>query len=75
MLYFIAVVYNICLNIVLGPTIHTNFKRLYQEDTESDSDEEGVKREGRKRKLLPRKLFKADSSTCKGQLELLFEMV
>ncbi|XP_077785456.1 synaptonemal complex protein 2 isoform X1 [Podarcis muralis] len=48
-----------------GPTIHTNFKRLYQEDTESDSDEEGVKREGRKRKLLPRKLFKADNSTCK----------
>ncbi|XP_060133310.1 synaptonemal complex protein 2 isoform X2 [Zootoca vivipara] len=48
-----------------GPTIHTNFKRLYQEDTESDSDEEGVKREGRRRKLLPRKLFRADNSTCK----------
>ncbi|XP_033009552.1 synaptonemal complex protein 2-like [Lacerta agilis] len=48
-----------------GPTIHTNFKRLCQEDTESDSDEEGDKREGRRRKLLPRKLFKADNSTCK----------
>ncbi|XP_062998454.1 synaptonemal complex protein 2 [Elgaria multicarinata webbii] len=48
-----------------GPTIHTNFKRLCQEDIESDSDEEESRREKRKTKMLPRKLFKADDSTYK----------
>ncbi|XP_070796201.1 synaptonemal complex protein 2 [Pituophis catenifer annectens] len=46
-----------------GPIIHPNFKRLYQEDTENYSDEEEIRREERKIKLLPRKLFKADDST------------
>ncbi|XP_026553557.1 synaptonemal complex protein 2 [Pseudonaja textilis] len=46
-----------------GPTIHPNFKRLYQEDTENYSDEEEIRREERKIKLIPRKLFKADDST------------
>ncbi|KAF7248863.1 Synaptonemal complex protein 2, partial [Varanus komodoensis] len=49
-----------------GPTVHTNFKRLYQKDIESDSDEEEIRREERKTKLLPRKLFKADDSTYKA---------
>ncbi|XP_039212980.1 synaptonemal complex protein 2 isoform X2 [Crotalus tigris] len=49
-----------------GPTMHSNFKRLYQEDTENYSDdEEEIRREERKIKLLPRKLFKADDSTYK----------
>lgn len=46
-----------------------NFKRIYQDDTESDSDEVETRREEeRKIKLLPRKLFIAEESTCKGQL-------
>ncbi|KAK9404860.1 synaptonemal complex protein 2 [Crotalus adamanteus] len=46
--------------------MHSNFKRLYQEDTENYSDdEEEIRREERKIKLLPRKLFKADDSTYK----------
>ncbi|XP_063154914.1 synaptonemal complex protein 2 [Candoia aspera] len=48
-----------------GPTTYPNFKRLYQEDTENYSDEEEIRREERKTKLLPRKLFKADDSTYK----------
>lgn len=56
-------------NLIKGPTIHPNFKRLYQEDTENYSDdEEEIRREERKIKLLPRKLFKADDSTYKGEL-------
>ncbi|XP_070600623.1 synaptonemal complex protein 2 isoform X2 [Erythrolamprus reginae] len=46
-----------------GPGIYPNFKRLYQEDTESNLDEEEIRREERKIKLIPRKLFKADDST------------
>ncbi|KAH0619212.1 hypothetical protein JD844_019017 [Phrynosoma platyrhinos] len=48
-----------------GPTVHTNFKRLYHEDTEADSDEEEIRREEMKTKLLPRKLFKTDENTYK----------
>ncbi|KAJ6665751.1 hypothetical protein lerEdw1_002121 [Lerista edwardsae] len=48
-----------------GPTINPNFKRLYQNDTGSDSDEVEMRRKESKRKLLPRKLFKADDSTNK----------
>ncbi|XP_077191873.1 synaptonemal complex protein 2 isoform X2 [Paroedura picta] len=49
-----------------GPTIYPNFKRLYRDDTESDSDEVEIRREEeRKTKLLPRKLFKGDDNTCK----------
>ncbi|XP_042317542.1 synaptonemal complex protein 2-like isoform X2 [Sceloporus undulatus] len=48
-----------------GPTVHSNFKRLYQEETEADSDEEEIRREKMKTKLLPRKLFKTDENTYK----------
>uniref|UniRef100_A0ABM5G5G6 Synaptonemal complex protein 2 n=1 Tax=Pogona vitticeps TaxID=103695 RepID=A0ABM5G5G6_9SAUR len=48
-----------------GPTIHTDFKRLYRADMESDSDEEEIRREETKTKLLPRKLFKTDDNTSK----------
>nr|XP_060627993.1 synaptonemal complex protein 2-like [Anolis sagrei ordinatus] len=48
-----------------GPTVYTNFKRLYQEDTEADSDEEEIRKEKTKRKLLPRKLFKTENNTYK----------
>ncbi|XP_061487097.1 synaptonemal complex protein 2 isoform X2 [Rhineura floridana] len=48
-----------------GPTVHPNFKRLYREGTESDSDEEEIRREERRRKLLPRKLFRGDNGTYK----------
>ncbi|KAM6457153.1 synaptonemal complex protein 2 isoform 1-T1 [Liasis olivaceus] len=48
-----------------GPTTYPNFKRLYQEDVENYSDEEEIRREERKTKFLPRKLFKADDSTYK----------
>ncbi|XP_053101365.1 synaptonemal complex protein 2 isoform X2 [Hemicordylus capensis] len=46
-----------------GPTRHPHFKRLYQGDTGSDSDEVDVRRKERKTKLLHKKLFKADDST------------
>ncbi|KAJ7332106.1 hypothetical protein JRQ81_014286 [Phrynocephalus forsythii] len=48
-----------------GPTLHNNFKRLYQADMENDSDEEEMGREELKTKLLPRKLFKTDENTYK----------
>ncbi|XP_060086690.1 synaptonemal complex protein 2-like [Heteronotia binoei] len=49
-----------------GATICPNSKRLYQDDSESGSDEVEIRREEeRKTKLLPRKLFKVDDSACK----------
>ncbi|XP_062835067.1 synaptonemal complex protein 2 isoform X3 [Anolis carolinensis] len=48
-----------------GPTVYTNFKRLYQEDSEVDSDEEEIRKQKTKRKLLPRKLFKTENNPYK----------
>ncbi|XP_074867811.1 synaptonemal complex protein 2 isoform X2 [Carettochelys insculpta] len=52
-----------------GPTVQVNLKRMYRNDSESDSDEVEMKeeKEERKTKLLPRKLFKADDTTYQGK--------
>lgn len=56
-----------------GPSIHSNLKRMYCSDIESDSDEmmemrkEEDEKRKRKIKLLPKKLFKADEDIASSR--------
>ncbi|XP_019365707.1 PREDICTED: synaptonemal complex protein 2 [Gavialis gangeticus] len=57
-----------------GPSIHSNLKRMYCNDIESDSDEmmemrkEEDEKQKRKIKLLPKKLFKADEDIASSRV-------